>query len=844
MSDAYRLRRRAFRLPRTVVPDRYELQIAPDLGSATFTGSEVVYVTVLEQVPVVVLNSRDLEIDIAWVEQDGNRVDATVDFDKAAELAVLRLDGTLKAGKASVHLSFRGEMSDKAAGFHRSTYVDDARSAHKIAFTRMEPVGARATFPCWDEPDLKAVFAVTLLVPDGLFAVSNAAELARIPAGPGRIAIRFADTIRMSTYLVAFVIGPFEATEPIDVDGVTLRIVHIPGRGHLTDYALRVGAFCLRLYADYLELPYPGEKCDLIALPDFAFGAMENFGAITFAEAVLLIDPEGATEAELQRVADVIAHELAHMWFGDLVTMKWWNSLWLNEAFATFMELRAVDALKPELQRWVTFTSDRGAALAIDSLNCTRPIEFPIRSPEQAEGMFDVLTYHKGASVLRMLEQYLGTHRFRAGIRRYLRTHQFSSADTSDLRGAIEQATDEPIGWILDSWIFQRGHPIVSIERTTGGFRLTQRRFRYLDDADDSAWAIPLLVSFDDAAPERILLDSSTAELPHDAASILANADGHGFFRVGYSPDLMAELVARLSALQPVERLIVLQDAWAAVLTGDTAAVAFLELARRFESETHPAVWTALADALAAVAQTLDPHSHEAFSSYVRTLVAPLSERLGWVPTPGESTLIGWTRQLVLELQGGLGNDGETQARATYMVNSGSALEAADPNVAAAAISIAANVGGDADWARYLDRHRRSHSPQESLRYLYALARFRSPQLAERTLALSLTEVRWHEAPIVIRNLLFNGYVQDVAWSFLDRQWDHVLERFPDNLIPDLLGGIVALSRPDQVASVEAFFSRHPAVLVTRTTKQHLERLRVNVAFRQREADRIAAYLP
>jgi puromycin-sensitive aminopeptidase len=295
--------------------------------------------------------------------------------------------------------------------------------------------------------------------------------------------VRFADTIPMSTYLVAFVVGPLVATEPVDVDGVPLRVVHVPGNENLTSFALDVGAFCLRLFADYYEIPYPGDKCDLIALPDFAAGAMENLGAITFREAVLLIDPDEATAAELQRVADVVAHELAHMWFGDLVTMKWWNGLWLNEAFATFMELAAVDEYRPEWKRWVAFTNERAAAFAVDSLASTRPIEFPVHSPEEAEGMFDVLTYQKGASVLRMLEQYLGHDGFRAGIRRYLRTHEYGNAETTELWDAIEEATGEPVRHIMGTpgSVPRCGHPILLVvgrpDRATGSACNCPRRF-------------------------------------------------------------------------------------------------------------------------------------------------------------------------------------------------------------------------------------------------------------------------------------------------------------------------------------------------------------------------------
>ncbi|MBA2625459.1 MAG: M1 family peptidase, partial [Acidimicrobiia bacterium] len=504
-----------YRLPGTVVPRRYELVIEPDLDAARFTGTEDVTLDVLEAVDEVVLNAAELVVDEAWLTgPDGTRLDADPQLDEETERLTLALSGTAAPGPWTMHLGFRGVLNDKLRGFYRSTFTDADGATRTIATTQMEPVDARRAFPCWDEPDRKAVFGVTLVVAEGLLALSNASTLSEEPADDGRVAVRFADTIPMSTYLVAFIVGPLEATGPVDVDGVPLRVVHVPGKGHLAPYALDVGAFCLRWFADYYGIAYPGGKVDLVALPDFAAGAMENLGAITFREAVLLVDPEAVTQLELQRVADVIAHELAHMWFGDLVTMKWWNGLWLNEAFATFMELAAIDAYKPEWHRWVAFTNERSAAFAVDSLASTRPIEYPVRSPADAEGMFDVLTYQKGASVLRMLEQYLGTEGFRSGIRRYLSARQFANAETTDLWDAIEEATGEPVRRIMDSWIFQGGYPLIGVEAAEGGVRLDQRRFAFAggEVVDAAEWPVPVLASTCGAgssgsAPVRHLLD-------------------------------------------------------------------------------------------------------------------------------------------------------------------------------------------------------------------------------------------------------------------------------------------------------------------------------------------------
>ncbi|MGD9796921.1 MAG: M1 family metallopeptidase [Acidimicrobiia bacterium] len=846
-----------YRLPRTVVPRRYDLRIEPDLGEARFTGVVDVEVDVAEPVAAVVLNAADLEIGACWVATpDGGRLEAEPSLDTGTERLVLQLAEPLPAGPATVHVAFAGSINDKLKGFYRSVFTapgpDGGEPVEQvIGTTQMEPTDARLAFPCWDEPDLKASFTITLVVDPDLLAVSNAGETGRRTLDDGRVEVRFAETIAMSTYLVAWVVGPLVATAPVDVDGIPLRVVHVPGKEHLTPFALDVAAFTIRLFADYYDIPYPSDKCDLVALPDFAAGAMENLGAITFREAVLLVDPAEATRAELQRVADVVCHELAHMWFGDLVTMRWWNGLWLNEAFATFMEMAAVDAYRPDWQRWVAFTNERAGAFALDSLASTRPIEFPVHSPEEAEGMFDTLTYEKGASVLRMLERYLGGEGFRAGIRRYLREHELGNAETTDLWDAIEAATGEPVRRIMDTWIFQGGHPLVSVDLappdgTGDRITLTQRRFRYLPDDGGATWAIPLLVAPVGGEPTKVLLDEATVTVALPGAAehgVVVNAGGHGFYRVRYSPELLGRLRSRLDDLAPVERALLLDDAWAAVLAGETPAPAFLELATSFAGEEDPAVWTTLSAGLAGVDRILDGDGRSAYRRLVRDIAGPVVARLGWEPAFGEADLRGQTRQLAITALGVLGADPDAVDRARRLLDRELGGDAVAPNVAAAAVAVVAASGTEADWERYLDRYRTSTSPQEQLRYQYALGQFPDPALAARTLDLCLSEFRSQNAPFVLLQLLANREVNGQAWDWLKAHWDALCERLPDNAIPRLLGGVTALNTRALLTDVEAFLGAHPVPQGAKAIEQHLERLRVNVALREREAATVTAWL-
>jgi puromycin-sensitive aminopeptidase len=839
-----------YRLPGTVVPRRYDLTMEPDLGAATFAGTEVVTVDVLEDVDEVVLNAAELEIDEAWLSgPDGTRLEATPALDEETERLTLALAGTASPAEWTLHLRFRGVLNDKLRGWYRSTFKDGDGNEQVIATTQMEPVDARRAFPCWDEPDRKAVFAVTLVVAEGLLAISNGAQLSDEATDDGRREVRFADTIPMSTYLVAFIVGPLVTTAPVDVDGVPLRVVHVPGRDHLANYALEVGAFCLRWFADYYGIAYPGGKLDLVALPDFAAGAMENLGAITFREAVLLVDPDAVTQLELQRVADVVAHEIAHMWFGDLVTMKWWNGLWLNEAFATFMELAAVDAFKPEWHRWVAFTNERAAAFAVDSLASTRPIEYPVRWPADAEGMFDVLTYQKGASVLRMLEQYLGSERFRSGIRRYLSSRQFANAETTDLWDAIEEATGEPVRRIMDSWIFQGGYPIVAAARDGDGrLALEQRRFSFAgaDEVAPATWSVPLLVSAGDGA-DRVLLEepARSAELKLDGGVAVVNAGGHGFYRVRYSPELLERLQAALPELAPIERSLLVDDTWAAVLAGETSASAFLELAAAFPDETDRTVWTTLAMALGQLDRIVEGEARERFRAFVRDLARPGFDRLGWTPADDEDELTRQRRGTLISLLGVVGNDEEVRRTARELHHRHLADPTAlDPNVAAAVVGVVAAWGTTEDYEAFLERFRTVASPQESLRYLYALASFPDRDLVQRTLDLTLGhDIRTQNAPFVILLAFGNRDHGHLAWEYVKAQWPALNDALPHNAIPRMLGGITGLNTAELAADTAAFLADHPVPQGARTVQQHLERQRVNVALREREGARVAEAL-
>jgi puromycin-sensitive aminopeptidase len=842
----------SFRLPRHVWPVRYELRLEPDLAAAAFHGRVSIALTVEQPANVIVFNALELTVEDAVIEdKDGVRQSASVALDEPLQRCRLTATRPLTPGQWRLHMGFRGTLNDKLRGFYRSTYQDHDGTTHTIAATQFEATDARRAFPCWDEPDFKAVFSTTLVIDPALTAVSNSA-VASETQERGKKVVRFADTMKMSTYLVAFVVGRIEPTVPTFVGKTSLRLWAVPGKRHLTGFGQEIATASLQFFERYYGIPYPGDKLDLLAIPDFASGAMENLGAITFRETALLVDPHTATHGELERVADVVAHENAHMWFGDLVTMSWWNGLWLNEAFATFMEMLAVDAWKPEWKRWDTFGVSRAAALSVDALHSTRPIEYPVRAPKDADAMFDVLTYEKGASVLRMLEQHIGPTVFRDGVRDYLKTHAYGNADTKDLWISLGKAAQQAVPALMDGWIFQPGYPLLTAELGEGSqLVLTQQRFAYLPDPAPGLWQVPVQLRIHrgkETEIRRLLITRAEEHVtcPPDTHFVVVNESGHGFYRVRYGPLLLRRLLEDgLETLAPIERFNLVSDAWASSVAGLMPLESYLDLTGRLTIERDKNVWAVLLDSFSFLNRIVAPSYRPLLEAFVRARVGPAAEAVGWKAQPGESDLIRQLRSELIGALGRLGNDPLTQGHAVdlYAV-SRKDPDAVDPNLLPALVSILAYTGDTARYDEFADRFKKAATPQEERRYLFSLAMFRQPALLDRTLAKTLDgDIRTQDAPFMVSAVMSNVYGREQGWHFLKRNWEVMDRRFPKQGLRRMCGGITALCKPELERDVRQFFESRKIDLGGKTLAQYLEQLRIGVSFSERYAPALQNYL-
>lgn len=789
------------------------------------------------------MNAIELDITSAVVRQGGTEHAADVTLDAETERLQLAVATEIHPGEIEIELHFTGILNDKLRGFYRSTFSDDDGADHTIATTQFESTNARRCFPCWDEPDRKAVFEVTLVVPDHMLAVSAMAETGRSPAGDGWVELTFAPTPLMSTYLLAFVVGELEASPAIDVDGVPVRIVHRPGRGDEIKFAHEAAVFCLRWLTDYFGVPYFGDKLDLLAIPDFAFGAMENTGCVTFREVLLLVDPDATTQPEQQRSVAVIAHELAHMWFGNLVTMKWWEGLWLKEAFATFMETSATDAYRPDWKVWEGFALERSSAYAVDALHTTRPIEFEVESPADAEGMYDVLTYEKGASVVRMLEQYVGAEEFRDGIRQYMKKHAFGNTVTSDLWNAVGSVTELPVDAIMQEWIYQGGFPLVDAAIDDGQLTLDQQTFRLLDRAGTPTedWKIPLTVSVDGVDDRALMVPQGRIRLDDTNALIIVDPNGHGFFRVRYDAALSRRLADNLMDLTPGQRYRLFDDLFDLVLAGHASVADYVALAKSVRDETSPPVWSALAGGFSTLSHvSADRDEQATIGQLWQPIAAPQLEALGFDRAAGEDDpLVNEVRASLYSSLGALSRHQGVIDHARSIFDG--VTQTDNASLESAAVRVIGSVGDRADFDEAFTRFQQATSPQVERRYLFALARFDDASAVSDLCNRSLDgSIRSQDAAFVLSLALSNRWHGQLAWQFIVDNWQAIEATIPDNSIGRVLSGLRWLEHGD-TGAVHAFVADHPVPQARLTIDQYLEQLDVHVNLKDRLAAELSA---
>ena len=839
-------------LPSNVRPRHYQITLQPDLDKFTFDGLELIEIEIAETASDIVLNADEMQVHTATLVQDGSSQPATaITLDGELETVTLSFANAIEPGAAQLDLRFTGALNDKLRGFYRSQYVNPEGETAYLATTQFEATDARRAFPCWDEPSCKATFQLTLNIPTQMVAVSNTPIIDTAGLDSGYKSMMFARTPVMSTYLMAFVIGDLTYIEQEAVNNTRVGVWTTRGKEEQGRFALETSARMLSFFNDYFGIPYPLEKLDHIAIPDFAAGAMENWGCITYRETALLVDPDNSSASTRQRVAEVVAHEMAHMWFGDLVTMEWWDDLWLNESFASWMGTKAVDWAFPEWQMWTQFVNmDTNRALSLDGLKNSHPIEQEVKDPSEISQLFDAISYSKGASVIRMLEQFLTPEVFQQGLHQYLNANQYANARTEHLWAALEEASQQPVTAIMGTWTGQMGYPVLRVEAHESGdhleLALSQERFVYDNlmgesEPEQMVWQVPVGVAQSGNGEGQILvMDSPQARLRLDRP---AGADGWfkvnplqtGFFRVNYSEADWQRLMPAISALTlpATDRLGIQNDAYALSKAGLLPVTQFLALAEAYKNEDDASVWSDLASNLRDIELLVaDEPYHENFRSFARNLFGPAARRIGWEARDGEGHLDALLRSTVLSQAGSYGDpEFLSQARERFdaYLKDGSSLH---PDVRGLVFSLAAQGGDDTTYDALWELEKKADLQEEKIRLLLALARFTQPELLQETLRRAISDdVRSQDTISVITSVASNLRGRHLAWQFVKDNWDEFDRRYGDGGfgLMRLVSICSNFVDADKLAEVETFFQEHPAPAAERTIRQALERVRLNV---------------
>ena len=851
-------------LPANVKPNKYRLTLQPDLNTFTFKGEQTVDIEIVEPTARIVLNAAELEISGVTLRRNGSETSPhSVSLDADTETVTLDFGRTLSPGRAQLEMAFTGILNDRLVGFYRSEYQDAEGQTRHLATTQFEATDARRAFPCWDEPAQKAVFDVTLIFDDAYQAVSNTPIVEESSPAPGLRSVRFGETPIMSTYLLAFVVGDLVSVEADAADGTRVGIWTTRGKENQAGFALDTSVKLLGYFNEYFGIPYPLPKLDHIAIPDFAAGAMENWGAVTYRETALLVDPENSSAGTRQRVAEVVAHEMAHMWFGDLVTMEWWDDLWLNESFASWMGTKAVDWLFPEWEMWTQFVNmDTNRALSLDGLKNSHPIEQEVKNPAEVSQLFDAISYSKGGSVIRMLENFLGPEVFQGGLYRYLKGHEYGNARTQDLWEALEEESGLPVTNIMDSWVKQTGYPVLQVQAARSEdevqVSLSQERFVYdrllgEEEPNPEVWQVPVTVSAPGASSASMVMEAKEAAVSLPAASpandwYKVNADQTGFYRVNYTNEDWQRLAPAIRSLElpATDRLGIQNDAYALSRAGLLPITQFLELAGSYAGETDASVWSDLASNLRDIEQLIaDEPVRPAYQRFGRELFAPAARRAGWTPRPDDGHLDSLLRSTVLG-QSGTYNDPETLAQATDLFQRYlSDPDAVHPDLRGVVFSLAAQAGDRATYDQLWELEERASLQEEKIRLLLAMSRFQDVNLLNDTLEQSLSSrVRSQDTITVVAGVAANPAGREPAWEFVKSNWAEFDRRYGGGGfgLMRLVSIVNGFTTEEGMADVEKFFTDNPAPAAERTIRQALERMRLNIRWLEQNRPALNAW--
>ncbi len=824
------------RLPKSTYPNKYEIELDVDLDNFSYTGAQKVDLNVVEATNNIVLNSVGIEVTKAKIQTTKKDIPLKVNYIEEDEKIVFESQETLSKGVYELYIEFNSEITDDLKGFYKSSYMSEDGEKKWIATTQFEPTAARSAFPCWDEPEYKAIFSMTIITDEKYLRVSNEMVIEEEKVENNKLRTKFADSMKMSSYLVAFVIGDLEATVVGKSKTTDIRIIHRPGFSHQTSYAGTAAIKLLDFFEDYYKIPYPGTKLDLIAIPDFAMGAMENVGAVTFRENLLLFDKNKATRSELDRSITVIAHELAHMWFGDLVTMKWWDGIWLNEAFASLMEVIASFNTYPEFKQWNAMNMSRTAGFSIDSLENSRPVEFDVETPDQAEEMFDVLTYEKGSTVLRMFQMFIGEEAFQNGVETYLNKFKFENTNSSDLWDALSEASNQPLNKILPFWIREKGYPFLQVDCSNNFLTIKQAPFllKNVDTDKSDIKPVPVHIKFVDTGnEEKFLLDDTErvidlknlGKVPH------VNSGGWGFFHTFYDDEVFENILANFEKLNDLEKYRLLEDKWMQFKKAPTDIKDFYKFLMFFKKEKDEDIWIYMSSIIATLANLFESNNSDSFKAFVRDLTDELHNELGFEVKKEEELEIKEVRDTINKLRA-KNLDDDAFIKKFSDIFKENKMESISEGTFFSSILFISALDETNKIETFLEKFENAESPQMQGRYRAVLGQVRDQNASKKIVEFMLDgRIRGADCPYILASMITNKYIGKKSWKVIKENFNDLLNVMPDWTASRILDALPAIYDEGFAGDIKNFIEKNPLPSSEKLAAQKLERLEANIEF-------------
>jgi tricorn protease interacting factor F2/3 len=820
-----------------VIPVNYMLEFEPIFKNFTFNGKEIITVDCKESVNTITMHCAEIKIKSCSVIHNNVVQKAVTKTDEKKEELSIIIKNKIK-GRAFIEIEFTGELNDRLLGFYRSQYKQNGKTKY-LATTQFEAADARRAFPCWDEPESKATFEISIIAENKFTAISNMPIISK-KRMKNKTLYKFAKTPIMSTYLIYLGVGEFEYLTGKS-GKIQIRVITTKGNKSKGKYSLELGKKLLSSYEKYFGIKYPLPKLDLIAIPDFAAGAMENWGAITFRETILLYDPKTSSTRTKQYIAEVISHEIAHQWFGNLVTMKWWNDLWLNESFATFMATKFVDKFYPEWDLWNQFIEDAmNTAMGLDSLKNTHPIDVKVNSTSEIREIFDAISYDKGGCVLRMLENYVGESNFQKGLKQYLADFKYDNAEGKDLWDAIGKISKMPVRTMVSTWLKQPGFPVVEIEKKDLTLHLKQRRYLLESDKkhNKGLWSIPLSVGLNDELFQKLFTKKSmSVKLPKNNIGFVANYGRKGFYRVKYDASTLLDLkmLVDQKKIAPIDRWAIQNDLFSLCISGDDTVRNYLDFSDAYYDEDSYLATVNVAHNLASLYfRAFGEDFAQEIKSYTVNYLKKILYDLGWSPKKTDKHTDAMMRGFVISTLGKLDDDEvilECKTRYRQFMKNQKTIS---PDLVEPICSVMAWIGTSKTHDELTRLYRNAKTMEEKLRFLGALCSFKDEKLLLKSLNFSQTsEVRSQNMQLPIMKVAANPYGKKILWPWLKKNWPKLSKKVGrgNPLFNRIVASISSIADDSMEKEIRQFFKKNPTPGTERTQEQTLERIRINSKF-------------